>query len=320
LNEERDIKTEAYILSDGRSEVAGAHFCLHKAKGCPVKIAEIRNGVLFKGEPQYAEMLHILAFFEQWARDHKAGFLRFTPWLPVQIGGSVTLYSELLAKLSYQRGLQPQTSGRYTYWIDLICSDAEIMSRMKKQTRYDVRNALKSPLRIIEHDKVDDDIFNDFWKLYSSLADLKNFEKLSKTDLRRQLFALIQGGMAILVFIYFNDLLVNVSAVSIVGQAAYLYGAMDPQSKALPECPALGAAAQWAMISAAKKKGLAIYDLGFCPGPVPQQGHSRYNVWRFKYGFGGESVRFASIYGKILHPLWGTIYQKARYGIAKGRN
>lgn len=67
------------------------------------------------------------------------------------------------------------------------------------------------------------------------------------------------------------------------------------------------------MIKAMKYKGLKTYDMGFCPGAVPNINDPRYNIWKFKYDFGGNHVEFLPTYGKVLDPARGRLFQYWRY-------
>jgi lipid II:glycine glycyltransferase (peptidoglycan interpeptide bridge formation enzyme) len=67
------------------------------------------------------------------------------------------------------------------------------------------------------------------------------------------------------------------------------------------------------MIRALKKMGLKTYDMGFCPGPVPVDDHPAFNIWRFKYRFGGKYVQYMPVYGKKLKPLTGSIFEYLKY-------
>jgi lipid II:glycine glycyltransferase (peptidoglycan interpeptide bridge formation enzyme) len=184
---------------------------------------------------------------------------------------------------------------------------------MKRQTRYDVRHASKSALKTIRYEKPNEEIFEIFWEMYSNLGNNKNFNILEKQYIKSQIFSLMESGLAYLFFVMYNDQIVNVAFASNFGQAAYLYGAMNSNFKNRKGFPSPGHLAQWEMITTMKAKGLKIYDLGFCPGPIPYSTHPRYHIWRFKYGFGGDHVEFLPTYGKVLRPLRGKIYQYVKY-------
>ncbi|MCD4677608.1 MAG: peptidoglycan bridge formation glycyltransferase FemA/FemB family protein, partial [Desulfobacula sp.] len=89
--------------------------------------------------------------------------------------------------------------------------------------------------------------------------------------------------------------------------------AMNPEFKKLEGCPPPGSIAQWAMIKAMKAQGMKIYDMGFCPGHVPLKEHPHYQIWRFKYGFGGDHVEFLPTYGIIMQPIKGKVFHYLKY-------
>ena len=203
--------------------------------------------------------------------------------------------------------------GRHTYWIDLKKTKDEILANFKRQTRYEVRKALRSSLEIKRYDHPTEEIFEVFWKLYDSLGTQKGFGTLKKLQFKLEFFSLMRAGYAHLFLAKYQNTVVNASFMASIGRGVYLYGAMNPEFKTLKNCPSPGQIAQWEMISFAKSKNLPYYDMGFCPGPVPKHEHPEYDIWRFKYAFGGKHVQFLPTYGKIIKPFRGKTFQKLKY-------
>lgn len=307
----------SFIFHQDGLDVAGAHYSLRKAAKLPIRVADILNGIVFRGEPDPVVMDFVLAHFTRWAKSEGAALVRYYPWLPSNVGADQGKDADWLMQSLRDRGFSYLEPGRHTYWIDITRSDDEILGAMKKQTRYDVRSSMKANLRIVEHQGFDPEVFDKFWALYASLATEKQFDMLSKEQMLAEMRPLLQSGYATMFFIYCQGVLVNATLASTFGQGAYLYGAINPASREITGCPPIGAAAQWTMINAMKQRDLKVYDMGFCPGPEPIKEDPRYNIWRFKYGFGGSHVQFLPVFGKVIRGFSGSLFKVYRYGFDK---
>lgn len=314
---EKGRKIATFVFSLDGSDVAGAHYSIRKASKLPVKVADILNGIVFKGEPDADLLEKVLAHFEDWAASQGAAMIRYYPWLPLNIGSEQSNDVDQIGRCLDRKSFKPLIPGRHTYWIDITKSDDDILGAMKKQTRYDVRSAIKSNLEVVEQRGYQPDEFEKFWTMYASLAQEKQFDMLSKEQMLAEIRPLLEVGFASMFFIRYNGVLVNATLASTIGQGAYLYGAINPSIRELEGCPPIGAAAQWTMITAMKQKGLKIFDMGFCPGPEPIKEDPRYNIWRFKHGFGGAHVQFMPVYGKIIRAISGRLFKIYRYGFDK---
>jgi len=315
--QEKGRRIASFVFSINNTDVAGAHYSLRTSPKIPIKVADILNGIVFRSEPDLDVLDQVIGHFSLWAVSQGAAIARYYPWLPVIIGSDVCTGSVAVANRLEKNGFNCMQQGRHTYWIDITKSEDDILGSMKKQTRYDVRSAIKSDLEIKEHKEFQEDIFEQFWGMYSSLAMEKQFEMLNKEQMLNEMRPLLESGFATIFLIYFHGILMNATIASMIGQGTYLYGAINPAARETPGCPPIGAAAQWTMISAMKQRDLKVYDMGFCPGPIPIKNDPRYNIWRFKHGFGGAHVQFMPVYGKILRGLSGRIFKWYRYGFAK---
>lgn len=314
LTERRKINT--FIFQKNGVDIAGAHYSITKSIGGMVKVADIMSGIVFRDGIDIEMLGFIIEHFTHWAKERKASFLRINPWLPKTISGKTTEYYPSFNTMLIDRGFNHIENGKHTYWIDLTKSEEELLNKMKRQTRYDVRAGLKSTihLELISHlSKSKDFDVELFWKLYKNISENKNFASYSESNFKNEVFGLIDSGIANLFVLKYDNQIINISLASNFGISSYLHGAIDPDFKKLQTCPSPGPLAQWMMMTEMKKKGLKIYDMGFCPGAIPDKNHSGYGIWRFKYGFGGDHVEFLPIYGKILTPLSGHIFKFLRY-------
>ena len=300
---------ETFVFKIDEEIIAGGNYSLKVTKGNVLSVADLLSGFVFKKEPDYSVLRFLVEHFMNWAKKKNASYLRINPWFPKSIGNSTTSYQNLFDNVLNEKGLKLIREGRYTYWLDLSLDEDVLLTNMKKQTRYEVKKGIKSELEIKRFDQQTDNITRDFWNLYKNLGNEKGFEILSESRFFPFVNSLLDSKLASLFFIYCNKKIINISLSSNFCQASYIYGAMHPAFKEL-NCTSPGPLAQWEMIKFAKQSGAKIYDMGFCPGPEPLKNHPQYNIWRFKYGFGGDHVEFLPIYGKILQPLRGRILKK----------
>lgn len=303
---------ETFVFKINEEIIAGGNYSLKLIKGNLLSVADLLSGFVFKNEPDYSVLRVLVDHFMAWAKKKNASYLRINPWFPKSVGNSPTSYLKLFDSILNEKGLKIIGEGRHTYWLDLSLDEDELLSNMKKQTRYDVRKGIKSELEVKRFDQQTDNITRDFWNLYRNLGNEKDFEILSESRFFHFVNSLLDSKLASLFFIYYNKKIINISICSKFGQASYIYGAINPYFKEL-NCTSPGPLAQWEMIKFAKQSGAKIYDVGFCPGPIPIKTHPQYSIWRFKYGFGGDHVEFLPTYGKILKPIRGKLFEFLKY-------
>jgi lipid II:glycine glycyltransferase (peptidoglycan interpeptide bridge formation enzyme) len=307
----REIHT--FIFQHGGIDIAGAHYSIKGVIKNTISTADVLSGFVFKNEPDHELLAFLLDHFITWATNKNASYLRVNPWLPKTIADAETQFPALFASEMNRSGFTQLKSGRHTYWIDLLQSEEQLLKRMKPQIRNKIHKAEKSSLLIEIYDSVNDVLTNSFWSLYDSLGKSKGFHTLGKDRYNMEIVSMVNHGLANLFFVKFEGNIVNVTVASNFGESNYYYGAINPNFKKMGGCPSPGPFAQWSMIKFMKSRGLKVYDMGFCPGPIPVEDDPRYSIWRYKYDFGGDHVEFLPNYGKVLKPLTGKIFQYWRY-------
>ena len=309
----RHKSIETFLFRDNERVVAGAHYSVRRSYGKLISVADVQSGFIFRDEPDEALLGFLAGHFEEWAGSVNASYIRIYPLLPATVGGSRIFTSDMFDSLLREKGYTEIEPGQHTYWLDLTKTEEDLLKQMKRQTRYEIVHARDSQLSISRYDEPSEETFEAFWKLYHSLGRAKGFGTLDKIQFREEIFSLLRAGFANLFMVLCQDKTINVSLASNLGRASYMYGAMDPGFKLIPGCPSPGQFAQWEMIRYMKHRNVPIYDMGFCPGPVPYKDHPQYSIWRFKYGFGGSHVQFMPAYGKPLLPLRGRIFRIIKY-------
>lgn len=303
-------KVSTFIFTLKGEDIAGVHYSIKKSKYNLLTTADIISGFIFKNEAEEPLLRFIIEHFIGFAKKNKVSYIRINPWLPKTVKGNHTGYESLFNNVLTQ--FDDLTEGRHTYWIDLTKSEDELLKSMKPQTRRKIKKGIKSGLQLETYNTFDAEKVESFYQLYSKLGANKDFATLSKINFFEEVKSLMDEG-AVLFFLKFQNIVVDVALTSNIGIATYYHGAVNLDYKKLEGCPPPGHYMQWVMIKHMKSKGLKTYDMAFCPGPVPQKGHPNYGMWRFKYEFGGVHVQFLPVYGKVLKPLRGRIFKYFRY-------
>ncbi len=307
----RNISTFIFIKDD--LDFAGAHYSIKKLEKFGIIVADAQSGFLFKNYPDKKTYDTITNHFINWAKNKNAAYIRLFPWLPNTINKNTTPISNWLKPLIKNKGFKAIVPGRFTYWINLEKSEEEILQNMKRKTRYRINRAKKSVLQIIRYDKPSNELFEIFWDLYQYLGSKKGFDILMKKSMEKEFFSLMNSNHASLFVAKCQKVVVNVSFLSTKGIATNMYGAMNPKFKSISDCSSPGQLVQWEMIKYLKSINNKTYDMGFCPGPVPIENSPYYNIWNFKFGFGGDTIQYLPIYGKKLKPLKGLLFQLLKY-------
>lgn len=299
----------SYLFENDLCDAAGVHFLLRGYFKNSIKVASVNSGFIFRKEPETDLLNTLLTFYIQWAKSKNVSFLRINPVLPQIINGNRVSYSKDFHDILLSNGFKPLQNVDHTYWIDLKLSEEELLKKMKKQTRYEVRKGLKSEIKVERYDSFNEEIFFKFWELYHSLGKTKEFSTMSRQEFYLLNKTMLDSELASIFVLRYQHVIINISLCGKLNIGAYMYGAINPEFKLINECPSPGQIAQWKMITYLKSKGIKYYDLGFCPGPVPSKGHPQYNIWNFKYGFGGDQVELMPIYIRILKPLSGKLIE-----------
>jgi lipid II:glycine glycyltransferase (peptidoglycan interpeptide bridge formation enzyme) len=307
----REISTHIFHLKG--EDIAGAHYSFKRSHSNLISTADILSGFVFRDELNEKVLSFLLSHFLDWARKKKANYARIMPWMPKTIGGQEADFENMFEKAFLQLGFIPVLAGKHTYWLDLGLSEETLLAKMKSKTRYNIRLGAKSDILIEVLNKADQEIIEEFWRLYADLGEKKAFYILTESRFKNEVISLVESGLANLFVAKYHGQIINISLASNSGRASFMYGAMNPVFKNLKGCPSPGPIAHWEMIRTMKRKNNKIYDMGFTPGPVPYKGHPSFDMWRFKHGFGGDPVEFMPTYGKKLSPVRGRLFQYMKY-------
>lgn len=234
----------------------------------------VRHGPIFATQRQeYWES--VLSYLKSLARKERAWFCRISP----QLQDSQENH-HLLKSLGLIPSAVHEVDAERCLRLSLSQTEEELLSAMRKTTRYEIRRAEKMGVHVASS---------------TDSADLDNFFDLYKETFRRHHFVAHIGireefeiynkeGKVILLLGYHEKSLLSAAIILFSGnQAIYHHGAS--LSSKFP----VNYAVQWEAIRTAKKRGYEFYNFwGVAPlenSSHPWRGHSL-----FKRGFGGSEV------------------------------
>ncbi|NCS32315.1 peptidoglycan bridge formation glycyltransferase FemA/FemB family protein [bacterium] len=177
-------------------------------------------------------------------------------------------------------------NAEYTMTLDLTQSEDELLSSMRKNTRYYVRKAQKQGVTVRISTDVSDlcklfDVYNETVKRqgfvsYDKQFFIDEFEAFNKDGLIEILIAEHKGRVHAASLLVFYDQMAFYHHSGSTNE----YGDEHAQY-----------ALQWALIKRAKERGAKTYDFwGVAPTDNPN--HPRAGLTFFKKGFGGKRVRW----------------------------
>jgi lipid II:glycine glycyltransferase (peptidoglycan interpeptide bridge formation enzyme) len=188
---------------------------------------------------------------------------------------------------------------QHTLTIDLSQTEEEIVSGMRKNTRYEVRKADKIGIKT-EISTSDQDLTT-FLKYMHELGKKQNFTPFSDQLIRSEFEAFSKSDSVILASSYLDqELLASAFVVFSNQKAAYRYGISTEKNYRLPGAYAV----QKRVIQEAKRRGCSHYNLwgGIVPEGVKNHRFSGIDI--FKRGFGGKEIFFTPAHDLPLTPKY----------------
>lgn len=167
-------------------------------------------------------------------------------------------------------------------------SDDELMKGMRKNSRYYLRKAIKSGIKVRVSDQLED--LEIFIKMIQELAFRKNFPVLPPEYFRKQYEYLVKSGI---MKIFVAELSAKPVASALIAfhgnEGSYLHAASDPKYDKYQPSYAL----QWEAIKHAREIGLDRYNFwGVVEDKNYHPGYPGFGYSNFKKGFGGYLEKY----------------------------
>lgn len=228
---------------------------------------------------------------EQTAKKENCSFTRVRPQI-LENEKNSKLFTSLGFKLAPMH-----LHAELTRQIDLTKSENQIFSDMRKNTRHEIKQAMKLNIKVVTSRKVSD--IDGFNALQAETAKRQNFVAFDKKFLKEQFATFVKDNQVLLYTAFLGKKkLAQAFTIFYGNEAAYHYGASTEEGRKYPG----GYLIQWEAIREAKKRGLKKYNL-WGVAPEGEINHRFYGVSIFKRGFGGEDVEYLHARDLIINPL-----------------
>jgi len=189
-----------------------------------------------------------------------------------------------------------------TWQLDLTSSPEELLARMEKNHRYEIRKAERSRVKIVASNHVGD--IKLLYQLQLETARRHKFVPFSKRFLLAEFLSFKQKDQIRLFKAWYHRQPVAVALIIFYGgEAVYHYAAAGEQARQTAAAYALC----WQAILAAKKRGLERFNFwGIAPPHKPYHRFAGLN--HFKKGFGGREVDLLPAQDLPLSPFYWLTY------------
>jgi lipid II:glycine glycyltransferase (peptidoglycan interpeptide bridge formation enzyme) len=172
-----------------------------------------------------------------------------------------------------------------TLRLDLTQPADQLLTQMRKNTRYEIRKAEK--LGIVTQVLTDASFMEEFYQHQLYLAKKHRFVPFDYQFLYQQFVTFAQDDQAAFINSYYQDqLLASAFIIFYQHEAVYHYGISSPLNSRLPGSFMV----QWRAIQEAKKRGCTIYNF-WGVSPKGDLTHRFAGPSLFKRGFGGYELQ-----------------------------
>lgn len=233
---------------------------------------QIRHGPVMKSWNK-SQLQYFVFFISKFARTQKADFIRCSPLIENTKDNK---------KLIHQSGFidSPihQMDGEYCWLISLSPSEDDILGKMRKTTRYLIRQAGKMGVDIVR--STDDKDIRPFLDLYHETSRRQKFVEHKGIDIEIKEYLKNHTGIIYKGY-YQNKLLAVALIIYYQNQAIYHHSASIEQK--VP----VNYLMQWEIIRDARSRGLKVYNM-WGVAPENKINHPWRGLSLFKTGFGGS--------------------------------
>ncbi len=228
-------------------------------------------------------------FLRQEANKRNMWFIRMNP---------VLADAPDLRHMFAAEGLRPaaihRMDGEQCWILDLSQSEEEILSGMRKTTRYEVRSAAKEGVEVFS--TTNPIHLKEFFALYKETSTRHGF--VPHNGIREEFEVFTKKNQAVL---YLGKVGGKTRSAAII--LYYGYQAIYHHGASVPSKEPVSYAVQWEAIREAKKRGMKVYNFW---GIAPE--NSAKHPWRgitlFKKGFGGREINYIHAHDLPISPLY----------------
>ncbi len=185
-----------------------------------------------------------------------------------------------------------------TWILDITQSEDEILTNMRKNTRYDIRRAEKEGVEIIK--TIDSKYIDTFYEIYLDTIERQQWTGYTKEFIKKQFETFVKDDEALLYLAKYQGKYVASSIFLYYGDSSYYhYSGSLTEFKKIPATSLI----HWENIKEAKSRGLKKYNFwGIAPENKPN--HPWQGLSFFKMGFGGYEKRWMETRDIPVSPLY----------------
>lgn len=261
-------------LIDGNNIVGIAQ--VHKSLAKKGNFLHVRHGPIFSSlNRQYISFFN--SFLKELSKKEKAGFLRISPLLENSVENK-----SLFESFNFHNAPIHAMDGEYCWIVDLSKSEDELLSGMRKTTRYLVRQAQKMGVKIVKSKSIHD--IEAFLKLYKLTAQRHQF--VEHKSIREEFEQLLEDDQILLFMGYYQDQLISAALIVFYNNQAIYHHSASIEQK-IPVNYLL----QWEIIKEAKIRGKTVYNM-WGIAPEGRNHHPWKGLTVFKKGFGGRVLEY----------------------------
>lgn len=186
-----------------------------------------------------------------------------------------------------------------SYVVDVDRDDDALLASFEGRTRSAIRKALRDGGGVSV--TRDPSFLGDLFAASEQMRDRKN-APIAPRHLVEGLAPLLARGQVLGFVERAGGVVSNLVAIDATGLPCYVLGART-QAHVDGKVAGAGQLVQYEIMRHLRDHGAKHYDLGGCEGPVPEEGHPNFGVWRFKYRFQGTHVRFLPFFRRTRSDL-----------------
>ncbi|MFN4213057.1 MAG: lipid II:glycine glycyltransferase FemX, partial [Microgenomates group bacterium] len=256
--------------------------------------------------PKYLKSLisQFLNFLISISKNESFSFIRIAPLLENR-----EEYQKIFQELGFR--IAPLYMHAETVWVlSLNQSEDEILSQMRKTTRYLIRKAQR--YGVIIEKRTDEKAVEEFYKIYQETAKREKFTPFSKEFIKGEFEAFYKTGNALFLFgkikTNFNQFQLISTNFNYLASALIIFTkstAFYHQGASLHSKIPVSYLLQWEAIREAKKRGCQLYNFwGIYDEKSGRTPKSWQGLTLFKTGFGGQAVRYLPTQDYIISPKY----------------
>lgn len=173
-----------------------------------------------------------------------------------------------------------------TSQLDITRTEEELLSRMRKSTRYEIKKANSLGIRI--DSTKDSSEIKSFYDLHVLTSKRQGFVPFTHKFLNGQFSVFSEAGKALLYSATLDRKLLAQAIIIFYGnEAVYHYGASTDEGRKYPGAYLV----QWEAIKEAKKRKMQRFNF-WGVSPLDNPNHRFYGLSLFKRGFGGKDFEY----------------------------